>query len=68
MSQDIVSKLWDAAPLARAIETNTINGLENSWPLKNVLLMAADEIQRLRQTLAETQRQVEYWQGKAANP
>jgi len=68
MSQDIVNKLWDAAPLARAIETNTTNGLEDSWPLKNLLLIAADEIQLLRQRLAETQRQVEYWQGKAANP
>ena len=27
-----------------------------------------NEIERLRETLAETQRQVEYWQGKAANP
>jgi len=66
VNDDIVRKLWDAAPLARAIETNPNNGLENSWPLKNMLLMAADEIQRLRQALAETQRQVEHWQGKAA--
>ena len=58
--------LRDAAPLARA--SGETNGIELSWPLKNMLSMAADEIERLRETLAETQRQVEYWQGKAANP
>lgn len=68
MTGDIVTYLRDAAPLARAIETDPNNGLQNSWPLKNILSVAADEIERLRETLAETQRQVEYWQGKAANP
>lgn len=32
------------------------------------LVIAADEIERLRETLAETQRQLEYWLGKVANP
>jgi hypothetical protein len=46
---DIVEHLRQVAPYARAIiNSNDLVG----WPIKNGLLAAADEIERLRQEMA----------------
>jgi hypothetical protein len=52
VNDDIVIRLRDAAPVARATETDPNNGLKHSWPLKNMLSMAADEIEQLRTEVA----------------
>jgi hypothetical protein len=53
VSDDIVIRLRDAAPIARATDINTDNGVEYSWPLKHMLLDAANEIEQLRIQIAK---------------
>lgn len=60
MSDDIVTRL---RLLSASQKAHRFGDLMEDWSGE-----AADEIERLRETLAETQRQVEYWRGKAANP
>lgn len=53
MNDDIVIRLRDAAPVARAIDINTDNGVQHSWPLKHMLSDAANEIEQLRIQVAK---------------